>query len=212
METDTAVPVRPVGRPRDPALDVAIRTAALELLGEGGLDACALDEVARRAGVGKATIYRRWPSKDDLVRDAFGDAGPDLPPTEDLGSLLAECRRLLLTFGAVLRGPRARAWRRTVPGLGVDSPLARSLPMGPVEPWNEAVVAMLDRALRRGEVTGDGLHPLVVQSACSTVLARWFTDPDAGEDGEQVLVEQLLTVLIAPHLVAPGREVLHRDR
>ncbi|MEI4271697.1 TetR/AcrR family transcriptional regulator [Klenkia sp. LSe6-5] len=191
---------RPVGRPRDPALDVAIRQAALALLAEGGLEACALDEVARRAGVGKATIYRRWPSKDDLVRDAFEGPDPELVPTEDAGSLVEDCRRLLLTLGAALRSPRARAWRRTVPALGPDSPLAGSLPIGPVEVWNDAVLEMLDRARRRGEVADDGLHPLVVQSACSTVMARWFTDPDGDEAGERVLVEQLLSVLISPHV------------
>ncbi|SCX58622.1 transcriptional regulator, TetR family [Klenkia marina] len=189
-----------MGRPRDPALDVAILRAALDLLAEGGLEACALDEVARRAGVGKATIYRRWPSKDDLVRDAFEGTDLGLVPTEDVGSLVEDCRRLLLALGAALRSPRARAWRRTVPALGVDSPLAGSLPIGPVEAWNEAVLDMLDRARRRGEVAADGLHPLVVQAACSTVMARWFTNPDGDEAGERVLVEQLLTVLVAPHL------------
>lgn len=202
MEIEAPAPTRPVGRPRNPSLDVAIRQAALQLLAEGGLDACALDEVARRAGVGKATIYRRWPSKDDLVRDAFDGTDPDLLPVADRGSLVADVRELLLTLGAALRAPRARAWLRTVPVLGPDSPLVGSLPIGPVGAWNDAVLEIIDRARQRGEVPGEGLHPLVVQSACSTVMARWFTDPDADEGGERVLVEQLLTVLVAPHVTA----------
>lgn len=195
-------PTRPVGRPRDPSLDVAIRRAALELLGEGGLEACALDEVARRAGVGKATIYRRWPSKDDLVRDAFDGTDPDLLPVADQGSLVADSRELLLTMGAALRKPRARAWLRTVPVMGPESPLVGSLPIGPIGVWNDAVIEVVERSRRRGEVPGDGLHPLVLQSACSTVLARWFLDPDADEAGERVLVEQLLAVLVEPLVTA----------
>jgi AcrR family transcriptional regulator len=202
METDAPVPARPVGRPRDPALDVAIRRAALELLGEGGLEACALDEVARRAGVGKATIYRRWPSKDDLVRDAFDGTEPDPLPTDDLGSLLADCRALLLNLGAVLRGPRARAWRRTVPALGAGSALVGSLPMGPVGTWTEALEAVVGRAEQRGELAAGALPTLVLQAACATVLARWLTDPEADEAGEQVLVDQLLRILVSPHLGA----------
>jgi AcrR family transcriptional regulator len=202
VEIEAQVAIRPVGRPRDPALDVAIRRAALELLAEGGLEACALDEVARRAGVGKATIYRRWPSKDDLVRDAFDGTDPDLLPVADHGSLVDDVRELLMTLGSALRAPRARAWLRTVPVLGSDSPLVGSLPIGPVEPWNDAVLEIVDRARRRGEVSGDRLHPLVLQAACSTVMARWFTDPDADEAGERVLVDQLLAVLVEPQVNA----------
>lgn len=202
MEIEAPVTARPVGRPRDPSLDVAIRQAALELLAEGGLDACALDEVARRAGVGKATIYRRWPSKDDLVRDAFDGTDPDLLPVADRGSLVDDVRELLSTLGAALRAPRARAWLRTVPVMGPESSLIGTLPVGPVGTWNDAVLEIVDRSRQRGEVPGDGLHPLVVQSACSTVMARWFMDPDADEAGERVLIEQLLAVLVAPRTTA----------
>ena len=55
------------GRPRSQEADRAILTAAAELLAERGLAAMSIEEVAARAGVGKTTIYRRWPSKIDLV-------------------------------------------------------------------------------------------------------------------------------------------------
>jgi len=63
---------RRVGRPRDARADSAIRTAALELMAEHGVHAVRVDDVARRAGVGKATIYRRYRSKDQLVTEAVG--------------------------------------------------------------------------------------------------------------------------------------------
>jgi AcrR family transcriptional regulator len=56
-----------VGRPRDPVLEQAILDATVEVLMESGFAAAKLDEIAKRAGTGKAAIYRRWPSKTALV-------------------------------------------------------------------------------------------------------------------------------------------------
>jgi AcrR family transcriptional regulator len=63
---------RPVGRPREARADEAIRAATLELMAEQGVQALRMGDVATRAGVGKATIYRRYRSKDELVTDAVG--------------------------------------------------------------------------------------------------------------------------------------------
>ena len=59
------------GRPRDAALDASILRAAMELLGESGIHAVTMDAVAQRAGAGKASLYRRWKSKDELLADAL---------------------------------------------------------------------------------------------------------------------------------------------
>src|SRR5436190_6323800 len=64
--------VRAVGRPREARADRAIITAALELMAKHGVRALRVDDVARYAGVGKATIYRRYRSKDQLVTEAVG--------------------------------------------------------------------------------------------------------------------------------------------
>src|SRR3954470_5351921 len=61
---------RPVGRPKDQRADRAIVDAALELMAEHGVHDLRMDDVADRAGVAKATIYRRYRSKDALVTDA----------------------------------------------------------------------------------------------------------------------------------------------
>ncbi len=55
------------GRPRDPAVDQAILDAAKDVLARKGFTGTSMDEIARQAGVGKDTLYRRWKSKEDLV-------------------------------------------------------------------------------------------------------------------------------------------------
>lgn len=87
---------RAPGRPRDPSADRAILEATLTLLAEQGYARLALTDVAKRAGVSTATLYRRWPSKAPLVLDALRTLilAVQLPDTgntrDDLVSFLAE--------------------------------------------------------------------------------------------------------------------------
>ena len=67
----TAPAARRPGRPRSERADRAIIDAALSLFAERGVEGLCIEEVAARAGVGKATIYRRWPGKEDLLLDAL---------------------------------------------------------------------------------------------------------------------------------------------
>jgi AcrR family transcriptional regulator len=67
------------GRPRNPGTDAAIVEATLELIAETGLTGMSVESVAARAGVGKATIYRRWPCKEALVGDALARLAEDIP-------------------------------------------------------------------------------------------------------------------------------------
>ena len=95
---------RAVGRPREARADRAILTAALELMAEHGVHALRIDDVARRGGVGKATIYRRYRSKDELVTDAVGalvDEEIEIPDSgstrQDLLVLMREAVELYST-------------------------------------------------------------------------------------------------------------------
>ena len=75
------------GRPRSIEADAAILDATLELIDETGLTGLSVESVAARAGVGKATIYRRWPSKEALVASALGRCAEEMPVVEPIGSL-----------------------------------------------------------------------------------------------------------------------------
>ena len=84
------------GRPRSPEAHLAILTATLQLLGEQGFRGLTIEGVAERAGVGKTTIYRRWPSKTELVAEAIAQIRPPSAPPDsgslegDLGGLMRE--------------------------------------------------------------------------------------------------------------------------
>ena len=87
-----SVTARPPGRPRSAEADQAILHAALELLAESGYAALTMERVRERAGVGKATLYRRYGSKEELARAAIVHLNSDIPLPDDTGSLAGRLR------------------------------------------------------------------------------------------------------------------------
>ena len=78
------------GRPRSVEADEAILQAALELMAESGSRALTMEAVRERSGVGKATLYRRYGSKEELVRAAIVHLNSDIPMPDDKGSLAGD--------------------------------------------------------------------------------------------------------------------------
>ncbi|GAA3430612.1 TetR/AcrR family transcriptional regulator [Kutzneria kofuensis] len=76
--------LKTAGRPRDPEADEAILRAALELFAERGVDGTSIEQIAKRAGVARLTVYRRWSSKEELLVQAivYGRNAPDLTDEE----------------------------------------------------------------------------------------------------------------------------------
>lgn len=101
------------GRPRDPTFDIRALDAARELLAEQGYAATTVQAIAERSGVHVSAIYRRWPSRVDLLEDAVfpGLAAPDVRPT---GDLTRDLRRFVRAYVAAYESPAARA---AIPGL-----------------------------------------------------------------------------------------------
>ena len=103
-----------VGRPRNPAKDVAVLQATRDLLVEVGYQGTTVMAIARRAGVGAPTIYRRWPTKEALVEDAtFGHPQPASVP-QPTGDLQTDLRAWVELFLHSLADPATRA---ALPGL-----------------------------------------------------------------------------------------------
>jgi AcrR family transcriptional regulator len=141
------------GRPRSQEADRAILTATVELLADRGLSAMSIEEVAARAGVGKTTIYRRWPSKGLLALDAFVASFREEQPPNDTGTLRGDLLAAL------------RAWVRAVTQTPMGPMLTSLIAEAQHDPelrgaWRDRVLEplrvqhriMLDRAIERGEI------------------------------------------------------------
>lgn len=149
--TGTEPPRR--GRPRSEDTHRAILGAALSLLAERPLADISVEEVAARAGVGKASVYRRWPSKGTLAFDAFVNEFGRRHPAVDTGSFPGD---LLADLRAWVRAVRATTIGRTLRGLLAevqrDPDLADAWKERFVEPMRAQHRAMVERAILRGEV------------------------------------------------------------
>lgn len=135
------------GRPRDPGRDEAILIATRDLLGEVGYERTTVRAIARRAGAGLATIYRRWPTREELVVDAVaslpvlpGPPAPGVDPVEHLVAVVSGLVELLqgrlrelipAVIGQLPRNPAlAEALRARVvrPRLAILAELLAALP------------------------------------------------------------------------------------
>ena len=151
MSETAESPRRTPGRPRSEASHQAIIDATLDLLVEGGYGALTMEAVRTRAGVGKATIYRRWASKDELVRDAivFLHEEFDAP---DTGSLRGDYDALAI----LVRSSATRGGASLMPrllGEAVNDPeLFAIFRANLVEPRRAALRTVLERAVARGEI------------------------------------------------------------
>ena len=144
-------PSRRPGRPRDAAIDAAILQAASEQFVERGLQGLSMERVAAVAGVGKATIYRRWGSKEEMVADALASMpGADALP--DTGSLATDVRAGLREVVDELRSPAGRARPRILAEVSSGSALGTVFMRRVVEPRRARWVALIRRAIDRGEL------------------------------------------------------------
>jgi AcrR family transcriptional regulator len=146
-----------VGRKRDPSRDAAILEATLDILAEAGYAGLTVDMVAAAAGAGKATVYRRWPTKTDLVLDAISrvDAGQlDLEALPDTGTLRGDFQALLDSGGGD-DGRRFRIMAGLTSMLADQPGLGEAADAALIGPWAAANLALIRRAVQRGEVTSD---------------------------------------------------------
>ena len=141
------------GRPRSQEADRAILTATLDLLASRGLAAMSIEEVAARAGVGKATIYRRWSSKGLLALDAFVASFQEQQPLPDTGTLRGD---LIAALTAWVRAVTQTSMGRLLTGLVAEAQHDEELRAGwrdrVLEPLRSQHRIMLDRAIARGEI------------------------------------------------------------
>lgn len=155
---DTTAPAPRLGRKRDHTRDPEILDAALEVLAETGYERMTVDMVATRAKAGKATVYRRWASKAELVIEAVacmkkGDVDFDALP--DTGTLRGDLVAMMKPHSIVDAEKKLQIMAGLVSMLASHPDLADAVNAAIVEPRASVNRLFLRRAVERGEIPAD---------------------------------------------------------
>jgi AcrR family transcriptional regulator len=189
------------GRPRDASRDAALRTAAMEVLAEVGYRALTMDAVAARARAGKATIYRRWESKLDLVIDTCTQLVQRNIPEPDSGSVEGDLGEFLSAFAALLTGPVGKAAQALVGELPHEPELATAFRASFLLPQRDMLRRIIERGTQRGEIRPEAPLDTVVELAGAALIYRLMI---SDEPLDSRFVERLLDEALLP--------LLHRQR
>jgi len=169
------------GRPRSSNTERAILKAAGEIVLASGLDEMTIEGVAERAGVGKASIYRRWPSKGALAFDAVLDGILATQPTPDTGTLEGDLVRVAenwVQLSNVRRGGRTVA--NFIAEVQSDPGLAIAWRERFVDPIRKARRPIIERAIARGEIpAGSEIAGWPVMLASSVLYTSLGSKPSS---------------------------------
>lgn len=187
----------PRGRPRDASRDEALREAALSVLAEVGYRALTMDAVAATARAGKATIYRRWDSKLDLVIDSCNQLVSENIPAPDTGSLSGDLREFLQSFATFLSGPAGKAAQALVGELPHEPELADAFRGSFLKSQRDVLRTVLERAAARGEVNEEAPKGMVVELAGAALTYRLML---TGDPLDTAFVDRLVDQILVPLL------------
>ena len=193
MEPAEAHPKR--GRPRDPEAQGAILEATRQLLLEAGYPGLTIEAVARRAGVGKSTIYRWWDTKGALVLEATADhlaigVVPDTGETRE--DLLVATRQLIDTFTDRFASIVIFA---VIAHLEDDPHMALTFRDTWVYPWRRSAAEAIDRGIARGDLPADADPDLYLDVLVGSVFQRTLVLAVPATEG---LAEALVGMILGP--------------
>jgi AcrR family transcriptional regulator len=182
MPTTSGAVMKSAGRPRDPGIDEAVRTAAREVVIESGYQDTTLAAIAQRAGVSIPAIYRRWPSKHELIEEAVLHLDTfELPRAT--GDLRADLGTWVRLFLHVAMEPAARA---AVPGLMSaysrnPDDYQRLLTRGEI-PVRAAIEELVAQAVATGQADPDCDAAAVFDLIRGATFLRALTHSDDGAE------------------------------
>ncbi len=153
--TIAKAPPRGPGRPRSEKARKAVIQSTLALLKRVGFNELSMESVAARAGVGKATVYRWWPNKAELVIASFVSAAEDELRFPSAGPVLASIHEQMRRWAVIFRSPLGQIVA-TVIGAGQSDPeILQAFRAYWVEPRRIEARRLLRLAMRKGEVRSD---------------------------------------------------------
>ena len=159
LDSETDAPAAPkLGRKRDHTRDAEILDAAVEVLAETGYDGMTIDMVATRAKAGKATLYRRWASKDELVIDAVACMKKENLAVENLpdtGTLRGDLVAMIKPPSIQDSQKKMQIMAGLASMLNTNPELAEAAHAAIVEPRAAVNRFFMQRAIDRGEIPAD---------------------------------------------------------
>jgi AcrR family transcriptional regulator len=191
------------GRPRDPSRDEAIIDATIDVLVRDGYDRLSMEGVAAAAGVGKATVYRRWSSKAELVIDAMATLKPAID-TIDTGTLEGDLELMV----AASCSPHSQRLQRVMVSICSALPrepeLLEAFRTRFTEPRIARITDMLERARGRGELGPDVDVAMAASLVPSLMLQRALM---TGQPAGRVYAEKVVGSVLLPVLGRPARPI-----
>lgn len=163
------------GRKRDPSLDKLILEASLEELAASGYEGMTMDAVAERAKVGKAAMYRRWPSKESLVLEAvthMKQSQVDLAPLPDTGTLRGDLLALVKPQTRAESEFKLKVMTGLSTMLNQHQALADAGTSAIVEPWTNVYRKLITRSVQRGEANATVEIETIIQIVPSMMAFR----------------------------------------
>ena len=190
------------GRPRSTESTSDILSAPLELVADVGIAGLTMDAVALRAGVGKATIYRRWSSKEALMLDAWISC-VQTPAVPDTGNLRDDVVALLGGQKPLEDRMLRRVFPQMIAAAKVNAEVADAYREF-IEQRRRPMRIALERALARGEIDRDADLEVVLDLLVAPLLYRWLVT-DAPVDA--AMIDRVINTVIAGITPAPGAPV-----
>jgi AcrR family transcriptional regulator len=197
------VPRQRGGRTRDESRDAAILQAAGDLLAEVGYEHLTMDAVAARAGAGKATLYRRWPSKSELIADAVASCTPasgDGDALPDTGSLRGDLLALAVGRRAHADTRELRIMGGLLAAVPHDPALAAIVAQRFLAPQRRLLARVFTQAVERGEVPAGRDVDVLAKVAPAMVFHRVMVEGGRVDDA---FVLELIDQIIVPLATAP---------
>jgi AcrR family transcriptional regulator len=192
------------GRKRDHTRDPEILQAAVEVLAECGYDRMTIDMVATRAKAGKATLYRRWSSKAELVVDAIrclkqGEYSPENLP--DTGSLRGDLLAMIRPHSLEENERKLQVMGAVASMMAHDPELAEAVGAAITEPRAALNRALMQRAIQRGEIRPDADVETIAQIGPSMAAYRTLAQ---GKPVDREFLISIIDGVVLPALGLPS--------
>jgi AcrR family transcriptional regulator len=182
---------RPGGR--SARVRAAVLHAAFDELGEKGYEGFSMEAVARRSGVHKTTVYRRWPSREALVMDALDSRSDRHSPIAATGSLAADLRAFAEDVFAKLSSPHGKAMLKSLVAAVDQSPEILEKVQNFWRERLDAGAALVVKGIDKGDLPPDTNVDLVIEGLLAPIYLRVLL---SAKSVDEAFLEQFIELLL----------------